>query len=56
MMDLDRVRVLEQVRVGILFLSHICIDDFEGDISGRRGKQTGIYCILKFFLMCVVQL
>jgi hypothetical protein len=38
MMELDRVRVLESVRVGILFLSHICIDDFEGDICGRIGK------------------
>jgi hypothetical protein len=38
MMELDRVRVLESVRVGILFLSHICVDDFEGDICGRIGR------------------
>lgn len=53
MMDLDRVRVLEQVRMGILFFSHLCIDDFEGDISGRRGKETWAYFIFKlFFHVC----
>jgi hypothetical protein len=36
--EIDRMRVLESLRVGVLFLSHLCIDGFSGDLSGGKGK------------------
>ena len=39
----DAVRVLEGLRVGVLFLSHLCVDEFRGDTGGggRDGGDAG---------------
>jgi hypothetical protein len=35
------VRVLEGLRVGVLFLSHLCVDEFRGDTGGGGGGRDG---------------
>ena len=57
--EVDRMRVLESLRVGILFLSHLCVDGFTGDLSGGKGKSSrsslkyGCYRVFKFVMCCV---
>ena len=36
----ESVRVLESLRVGVLFLSHLCIDDFRSDLSSEGGTYV----------------
>jgi hypothetical protein len=36
----DSVRILESLRIGVLFVSHLCIDDFQGDVSVSASSDT----------------
>ena len=54
----ESVRVLESLRVGILFLSHLCIDDFQGDLSSGGGTDVCLLSVWKIsislllFIIC----
>ena len=37
--ELNRIKVLESLRVGILFLSHLCVDDLKSTLSGGTGEE-----------------
>jgi hypothetical protein len=36
----ESMRILESLRIGVLFVSHLCVDDFQGSITGSSTSDT----------------